>query len=85
MQVQEKGGRRRYVIVTPGLTARGLVEVVPERGTLDPGDLVILGKGAKGSNTGAVPTTCRTTSTSSPGAGSTTTTLAPDPGSGAGG
>jgi hypothetical protein len=60
VEVQEADGTTRFVIVTPGLAAKGLVAVVAE-GPLAAGDLVIVGLGAD--STGA-PTTDVTTDTS---------------------
>ena len=42
VQVSEKDGLR-YVVVTPGLSAGGFVEVAPVNGTLKPGQLVVVG------------------------------------------
>jgi hypothetical protein len=44
LQVQRGGGRSEYVSVEPGLAAQGLVEVRPVKGSLNAGDLVIVGK-----------------------------------------
>lgn len=49
VQVQNKKGERRYVTVTPGLAAKGLVAVAPVKGSLRPGDLVVVGVGSSGS------------------------------------
>jgi hypothetical protein len=38
----------RYVTVTPGLSAKGLVAVTPVEGTLAPGDLVVVGANGAG-------------------------------------
>ncbi|MEO8119037.1 MAG: peptidoglycan-binding domain-containing protein, partial [Rhodoferax sp.] len=52
VQVQDKG-QLAYVVVVPGLAADGFVEVTPRSGTLEPGQLVVVGynqpkgKGAK--------------------------------------
>jgi hypothetical protein len=45
VQVQENGKSTRYVTVTPGLAARGLVAVTPVDGSLEPGTLVVVGRG----------------------------------------
>ena len=42
VQVQDKGALR-YVVVRPGLSADGFVEVTPTAGTLEPGQLVVVG------------------------------------------
>lgn len=42
VQVKRKEGLV-YVVVTPGLTADGFVEVTPVSGTLEPGELVVVG------------------------------------------
>jgi peptidoglycan hydrolase-like protein with peptidoglycan-binding domain len=42
LQVQE-GGRLEYVIVKPGLSADGFIEVTPIKGTLKRGQLVVVG------------------------------------------
>ena len=42
VQVQRDGGLE-YVAVEPGLSASGFVEVTPVDGTLEPGDLVVVG------------------------------------------
>jgi peptidoglycan hydrolase-like protein with peptidoglycan-binding domain len=42
VQVQE-GGRLEYVVVEPGLSANGFVEVTPVGAVLDPGRLVVVG------------------------------------------
>jgi len=69
VQVQERGGKTRNVSVTPGLSAKGLVEVAPAGGRLAAGDLVIVGKGASAAG-GTPPTTGtsprKTTTTTSP-------------------
>ena len=44
VQVRERGGATRTVKVTPGLAAKGLVEVTPIEGALDAGDLVVVGR-----------------------------------------
>jgi hypothetical protein len=43
VQVQRPGGRTEYVTVTPGLAAKGMVEIRPTDGQLSAGDLVIVG------------------------------------------
>lgn len=48
LQVERAAGRVDFVSVTPGLAAKGLVEVRPIRGALAPGDLVIVGRDAGG-------------------------------------
>ena len=45
VQVRERGGATRNVTVTPGLAAKGMVEVTPVNGTLAAGDLVVVGRG----------------------------------------
>jgi hypothetical protein len=45
VQVRRPGGHSEYVTVVPGLAAQGLVEIRPEGGRLEPGDLVIVGAG----------------------------------------
>lgn len=42
VQVQEEG-ELRYVVVKPGLSADGFVEVTPTNGKLEPGQLVVVG------------------------------------------
>ena len=42
VQVQEEG-ELRYVVVKPGLSADGFVEVTPSNGKLEPGQLVVVG------------------------------------------
>jgi peptidoglycan hydrolase-like protein with peptidoglycan-binding domain len=46
VQVQNQGGRSEYVPVEAGLAAQGLVEVRPVGGSLEPGDLVVVGSKA---------------------------------------
>jgi hypothetical protein len=46
VQVQEGGTRTRFVTVTPGLAAKGLVAVTPLDGNLAPGTLVVVGRAA---------------------------------------
>ena len=46
VQVRDRGGATRTVKVTPGLAAKGLVEVTPIEGALDAGDLVVVGRGS---------------------------------------
>jgi multidrug efflux pump subunit AcrA (membrane-fusion protein) len=53
VEVQEADGTTRFVTVTPGLAAKGLVAVV-SNGPLAAGDLVIVGVGATSAE---VPTT----------------------------
>ena len=43
VQVQNSDRSTRYVTINPGLTAGGLVAVVPIEGNLNPGDLVVVG------------------------------------------
>lgn len=43
VQVQTKDGALDYVVVEPGLSANGFVEVTPADGTLKPGQLVVVG------------------------------------------
>jgi hypothetical protein len=47
VQVLEDDGATRYVTVTPGLAAKGLVAVTPVKGALVVGDLVVVGKGGR--------------------------------------
>jgi hypothetical protein len=54
VQVQRPGGETEYVTVTPGLAAKGLVEIRAAEGKLAPGDLVIVGAGG-GLKSGAAP------------------------------
>jgi len=39
----EKDGALEYMVVEPGLSADGFVEVTPVDGTLSPGQLVVVG------------------------------------------
>jgi peptidoglycan hydrolase-like protein with peptidoglycan-binding domain len=43
VQVQRPGGRSEFVNVEAGLAAQGLVEIQPVRGSLEPGNLVVVG------------------------------------------
>jgi hypothetical protein len=43
VQVERRGGRREYVTVEAGLAAQGLVEIRSVGGSLEPGDLVVVG------------------------------------------
>jgi multidrug efflux pump subunit AcrA (membrane-fusion protein) len=43
VQVQRHDGELEYVVVEPGLSANGFVEVKPLDGTLEPGQLVVIG------------------------------------------
>jgi len=43
IQVQGHDGALHYVVVEPGLSAEGFVEVTPVDGTLAPGELVVIG------------------------------------------
>ncbi len=43
VQVQSPDGTLEYVVVEPGLSANGFVEVTPVHGTLKPGQLVVVG------------------------------------------
>lgn len=43
VQVQSQDGTLEYVVVEPGLSANGFVEVTPVQGTLKPGQLVVVG------------------------------------------
>jgi hypothetical protein len=45
VQVRERG-TTRTVTVTPGLAAKGMVQVTPIKGTLAAGDLVVAGRGS---------------------------------------
>ncbi|HEY8199811.1 MAG TPA: hypothetical protein VII47_00490, partial [Actinomycetota bacterium] len=47
VQVQEGDRTTRFVTVTPGLAAKGLVAVTPVNGNLAPGMLVVVGRAAK--------------------------------------
>jgi hypothetical protein len=47
VQVQDKDGRTRYVTVTPGLAAKGMVELKSVKGRLAAGDRVVVGEGAE--------------------------------------
>ena len=75
VEVQKDDGTTRFVTVTPGLTAKGLVAVVPA-GPLAAGDLVIVGLGA--GSTGA-PTTDATADTSTITTDTSTITSSPSP------
>ena len=55
VEVQRAGGRNEYVTVEPGLAAQGLVEIRPVKGSLAPGNLVIVGKRDAGAGNGAPP------------------------------
>jgi hypothetical protein len=39
----EKSGKLQYVAVQPGLAADGFVEIKPIEGSLEPGQLVVIG------------------------------------------
>ena len=65
IEVQEPDGSTRFVIVTPGLAASGLVAVVPS-GALDAGDLVIVGQGATSAAVGSPTTDVVPATTTSP-------------------
>jgi hypothetical protein len=43
VQVQSEEGELEYIVVEPGLSANGFVEVTPVDGTLEPGKLVVIG------------------------------------------
>ena len=43
VQVQDKGGALRYVVVRPGLSASGYVEIAPVDASLAPGQMVVIG------------------------------------------
>jgi hypothetical protein len=43
VQVQRHDGELEYVVVEPGLSANGFVEVKPIDGPLEPGQLVVIG------------------------------------------
>jgi hypothetical protein len=43
VQVQQKSGDLEYVTVEPGMVADGFVEVKPVKGSLEPGQLVVVG------------------------------------------
>jgi peptidoglycan hydrolase-like protein with peptidoglycan-binding domain len=56
VEVQQKRGTSRIVVVEPGLAAQGLVEVTPVRGELSAGDPVVVGYGDSGRRTIPAPT-----------------------------
>jgi hypothetical protein len=58
VQVERRGGRREYVTVEAGLAAQGLVEIRPVGGSLEPGDLVIVG--SKDASKATTPTSIST-------------------------
>ena len=39
----EKDGSLQYLTVLPGLAADGFVQITPEKGALEPGQLVVVG------------------------------------------
>jgi len=43
VQVQGSTGVLEYVVVEPGMSADGYVQVTPVQGALDPGQLVVIG------------------------------------------
>jgi peptidoglycan hydrolase-like protein with peptidoglycan-binding domain len=47
VQVRERGASTRNVTVTPGLAAKGMVEVTPTEGSLAAGDLVVVGRSTR--------------------------------------
>ena len=55
LQVQSASGTVATVIVTPGLSAQGFVEVVPLEGTLVEGARVVIG--SKGASSASTPAT----------------------------
>jgi len=73
-------GHITSVQVRPGLTAEGYVQVTPVQGTLQPGDLVVVGVQGSSGNSSAGG---ETTTTGSPGSSPTTGTTAPTGASGA--
>lgn len=52
IQVTKGDGSTRYVTVTPGLAAKGLVAVTPVKGALEKGDEVVVGTKAAGAGGG---------------------------------
>ena len=55
VQIQNNG-KLEYVVVKPGLSAQGFVEVTPVDGTLEPGQLVVVGYEANDKTGAADPT-----------------------------
>ncbi|MGH2721280.1 MAG: hypothetical protein ACRDJO_06710, partial [Actinomycetota bacterium] len=55
IQVKNRDGATRYVTVTPGLAAKGLVAVTPVKGALAKGDEVVVGTKAAGGAGGGKP------------------------------
>ena len=53
VEVEQPDGSTRFVKVTPGLAASGLVEITPLDGDLQEGDLVVVGVASGGSGTGS--------------------------------
>ncbi|HZA80797.1 MAG TPA: peptidoglycan-binding domain-containing protein, partial [Actinomycetes bacterium] len=53
VQVEGAGGKNRWVVVTPGLAAKGLVAVTPVSGDLERGDRVIVGSSGSSKAKGA--------------------------------
>jgi hypothetical protein len=43
VQVQAAGGTLEYVVVEPGMSADGFVQVTPVEGSLDAGQFVVIG------------------------------------------
>jgi peptidoglycan hydrolase-like protein with peptidoglycan-binding domain len=55
VQLQRQGGKSEYVPVEAGLAAQGLVEVRPVGGSLEPGDLVVVGSKAASNAASTAP------------------------------
>jgi hypothetical protein len=47
VEVEEEDGTTRFVTVTTGLAAQGLVEITPVDGELSEGDMVVVGSEAR--------------------------------------
>jgi hypothetical protein len=87
VQVQRPGNQTQYVSVTPGLAAKGLVEVRPAGNDLAAGDLVIVGQrgdsastASAGGGTGAGSTSGGTSGGTSSGSTGTSGGRAPPTG-----
>jgi hypothetical protein len=78
VQVQSGSGHTSYVTVEPGLAAQGLVEVRPVNGSLNEGDLVVVGE------RGSVPTDTSTSGSSGTGTTGATGASGESPGSSTG-
>jgi hypothetical protein len=50
IQLQQKNGELEYVTVEPGMVADGFVEVKPVKGSLEPGQLVVVGTSQTAAN-----------------------------------